>query len=119
MKRKTIFLMFVLLLACLGLGARAVAAAVDAPANPADWRLVRELQNKADGKPTLSATPGDTGAMLLNASEMGVAGGSNLNARDYEALYSLLQRYRDELVGMGLDYDKLVARLEDLKKSTQ
>ncbi len=97
-----------------------VPATMDSPALPDDWRTVRDLQNKADGAPGLPPEPGATGTMLLGAAELGADNGSRaaLSARDYEALYSLLQRYRDELAGMGLDYDKMIARLDELRRKS-
>jgi hypothetical protein len=94
---------------------------LDAPADPADWRMVRELQNKAQGAPELPPDPGSQGTMLLSATELGASAGLNntLQAQDYDALYSLLQRFRDELAGMGLDYDKYMARLSDLKRKSE
>ncbi len=102
---------------CLG-ALRLHAASPEAPALPEDWRVTRDLQQKAYGAPELGAEPGATGDLLLGAAQLGAVGApmGSMKNQDYDALYAMLQRYRDELVGLGLDYDKLMTRLDSLRQ---
>ncbi len=105
--------------ALLALAGGMQGAGLDLPADAGDWNTVRDLQNKALGEPLLPPEPGSQGSLLMGAAELGAQvmdqDAGKLQSADYNALFALLQRYRDELVGMGLDYDKLLRRLDDLK----
>ncbi len=92
----------------------------DGMAPQADTRMLRELQARAYGVPTLDAQS-QRGEVALALAELGLAAGNGtsasggLGAQDYDALYALLQRYRDELLKMGMESSELEAQLKTLK----
>jgi len=97
--------------------------AADDPSMPAgDQRAIRELQDKAYGSPTLpeGASGGES---LLALAALGSAatqpGDQALQADDYAALLALLQRYRDDLLRMGMDSSELQAQLTVLEARTK
>jgi hypothetical protein len=97
--------------------------AADDPSMPAaDQRAIRELQDKAYGSPTLP-TDASGGESLLALAALGSTasqpGDQNLQADDYAALLALLQRYRDDLLKMGMDSSELQAQLTVLEARTK
>jgi len=80
-----------------------------------DARAIRQLQAKAFGTPTV-ADGSDRGAAVLALGELASpAAAQDFSALDYDALFSLLQRYRDELLKMGVNGADLDARVRALK----
>ena len=94
------------------------AEAVPAAFPAADARALRELQNKAFGKPSLEAEAPRAEALLALA-ELGSAStgsaSNSLGSEDKAALFSLLQRYRDELLALGMDVAELDSQLRALE----
>jgi hypothetical protein len=82
-----------------------------------DVRSIRELENQAFGRPDL-AMEAPRGEALLALAELGGAASvssGNMQASDADALYALLQRYRDELLAMGLDSSELDTEMKILR----
>jgi hypothetical protein len=93
------------------------------PSLPAgDQRAIRELQAKEYGAPTL-ADDAPAGEGLLAIAALGSSatqpGEQNLQGDDYAALLALLQRYRDDLLKMGMDSSELQAQLSILEARTK
>ncbi|HTB23372.1 MAG TPA: hypothetical protein VK914_11785 [bacterium] len=92
------------------------------PSLPAgDQRAIRELQAKEYGAPTLADdAPAGEGLLALAAlgSSASQPGDQSLQADDYAALLALLQRYRDDLLKMGMDSSELQAQLSILQART-
>ena len=90
---------------------------------PAEIRVIRDIQNKAYGAPTLPTDAAKPEA-LLALSDLGSMAGSSdpgaakLQQEDYDALFALLQRYRDDLLKMGMDGAELQAQMEGLVTRT-
>jgi len=103
-------ILFLLLLPALG----ALAASQDA-------RTLRKLQEKA-GSETLvpvDASPQQMAAALADVAEAAGKPQSNLsdwNSKDYDALFALLQQYREELAALGLKQAAVDTAMEALKK---
>src|SRR5580693_5475366 len=97
--------------------------AADDPSMPAgDQRAVRELQDKAYGSPTLPEGASGGESLLALAALGSTAtqpGDQALQADDYAALLALLQRYRDDLLRMGMDSSELQAQLTILEARTK
>ncbi len=93
------------------------------PLPDADYRAVRELQAKDQGVPMLPAAGAPRQEALLGIAELGANASSGqssrFEARDYDALFSLLQRYRDDLLKLGMDRDALEAQLITLRQKTK
>jgi hypothetical protein len=89
---------------------------------PGDQRAIRELQDKAYGSPSLP-TGASSGESLLALAALGSEatqpGDQTLQADDYAALLALLQRYRDDLLKMGMDSSELQAQLSILEVRTK
>jgi hypothetical protein len=104
-------LLAILILACPGL---LCADTGDGNLPPADQRAIRELQNRAYGAPTLPQEAPKPESLLALA-ELGATASSSdvkqLHSDDYAALFALLQRYRDDLLKMGMDATELQAEL--------
>jgi hypothetical protein len=111
-------LLFLLLLAALP------AFAVDS-APQADTRAVRELESLAYGKPSLpeEAQRGELALSLagisLAAATPGSTASQSFGNQDYDALYALLERYRDDLLKMGLESSELDAQMKVLKTRSE
>ncbi|HTA16679.1 MAG TPA: hypothetical protein VK786_02915, partial [bacterium] len=95
----------------------------DDPSMPAgDQRAIRELQDKAYGSPTLPEGASGGESLLALAALGSTAtqpGDQALQADDYAALLALLQRYRDDLLRMGMDSSELQAQLTILEARTK
>lgn len=83
-----------------------------------DNRLIRDIQSRAYGSPRLESGAGKEEAVLalaeLGASASGGAGGQ-MQSADYDALFALLQRYRDEILKLGIDATELDAQIKNLE----
>jgi hypothetical protein len=87
---------------------------------PADNRTIRDLEARNQGTPSLpTQAPRQEG--LLKLAELGgaaTAAGANWSQEDKDALFALLQTYRDELLALGMDAAELEAQLQQLKVRT-
>jgi hypothetical protein len=83
-----------------------------------DMRAIRQLQDLSYGKPTLAADAPRQEALLALA-DLGATAASSpssaLTADDKAALFSLLQRYRDELLALGMDAAEMDTELKVLE----
>ena len=62
------------------------ASPLDLPAPPEDWRVTRELQQKAQGSPSLPPQPGSGGELVAGAPAGAINGDSSQNvARPFAA----------------------------------
>jgi hypothetical protein len=90
---------------------------------PAEIRVIRDEQAKVYGAPTLPMDAAKPDA-LLALSDLGSMaassgpGAAKLQQEDYDALFALLQRYRDDLLKMGMDGAELQAQMEGLQSRT-
>ena len=114
-------LIFLMLLGLSPLRADEMPPDVDGAMPAVDQRAIRELQNKAFGSPALkTGAPRQEGLMAI--AELGgnvnTAAGKSFTAEDRDALFALLQRYRDELLRMGMDGAELQAQLTLLETRT-
>ena len=90
---------------------------------PAEIRVIRDVQAKAYGAPSLplDAAKPDALLALSDLGSMAVSndpGAAKLQQEDYDALFALLQRYRDDLLKMGMDSAELQAQMEGLQSRT-
>ena len=93
------------------------------PGSDADYKEIEALRQRMDLKPSLPQAGADRGEMVLALAEVsagaagaGAAGGQgDWKAEDYDALYALLQKYRDELMALGVKQKDLEDMLADLK----
>lgn len=95
------------------------AAALPAAASRLDNRAIRDIQSRAYGSPRLQSGAAHEEAVLALA-ELGVtasapSANSQLAAADYDALFALLQRYRDELLKVGIDASELDSQIRTLE----
>jgi hypothetical protein len=108
------------LLLCLLAGPlRAADAVVDPMAPPPlpqeDNRAIRELQDKAFGTPSLPSEAPRQEALLALADLGGASSqAAALSPEDKAALFALLQRYRDELLALGMDSAELQNQVKAL-----
>jgi hypothetical protein len=87
----------------------------DAPVPREDVRAIRDIQSRVYGSPLL-ASDAPRGEAILALAELSTASSSgSLQNPDYDALFALLQRYRDELLKMGLDATELDTQLKNLR----
>jgi|GEM_PF-5062683 hypothetical protein len=90
---------------------------------PVEIRVIRDEQAKVYGAPTLPMDAAKPDA-LLALSDLGSMAASNepgaakLQQEDYDALFALLQRYRDDLLKMGMDSAELQSQMEGLQSRT-
>ena len=88
-------------------------------ASDADYQKLRQLQQRS-GAPALpegGASVGEVGLAAAELAQGAVVGKADLawKTEDYDALYALLQRYRDALRKMGFDQSALEDQLAGLK----
>ena len=90
---------------------------------PVEIRVIRDIQNRAYGAPSLPTDAAKPEA-LLALSDLGSMaassdpGNAKLQQEDYDALFALLQRYRDDLLKMGMDAAELQSQMESLTSRT-
>jgi hypothetical protein len=87
-----------------------------------DYQKVREIQQKLGAPDALTAAGAAQQDMLLGLADAGAraslpANMGNLKSEDYDALYALLQKYRDELRAMGMKEKSLEDMLAELRRS--
>ena len=94
------------------------------PGQAADYKAVRDLQALAGSSgPSLPAEGAPKAELLLALAETATRAAegqaASLKSRDYDALYALLQKYRDDLKGLGLKQGDLENQLVALKLKEQ
>jgi hypothetical protein len=104
------------------LGLMALAAAASAASD--DARAVRRLQEKA-GSDSLVPVTASREEIALALAEVAATTGqpqadiSNWSAKDYDALFALLQQYREELAALGLKQAAVDAAMDALRKRVE
>src|SRR4051812_27167918 len=99
----------------------ALALAAGAQAAGGDARAVRKLQEKA-GQDKLVSLEATREQVALALADVAATAGqpqadlSGWNAKDYDALFALLQQYREELAALGLKQAAVDAAMDSLKK---
>ena len=90
-------------------------------ASSSDYQKVREIQQKVGAPEALPQAGAAQQDMLLGLADSGARAGQesnigNLKSEDYDALYALLQKYRDELRTLGLKDKSLEDMLVELRR---
>jgi hypothetical protein len=112
-----------LLMLCLAGGGLGAADDLGRPADPNSLRQARELQQKFQGRVSLPSAGSTQAELLLALAETGSAAlsapASNASGQDYDALYAILQSYRDDLLKLGLDQEALDSQMSALRRRVE